>query len=221
MPEFFNAILAIIFLVVFVMFFAASDDVIDVGQLRKKLSLDNFSPFFKEFWGRSFDFMGKTNRRRFWLTVLQVSIVYFFLIGIPIFIYVYASINNSSFDADEIESLTRNISLISWFGAIINFIPGISLQIRRLNDIGKEPSWVLLSFVPFISLILLFWYSKPSCKKRIASDKKDFNLGSIEKTDLSNLDYAEERLEKLKSMVDKGLISNKEYEELRKKTLGL
>ena len=44
MPEFFNAILAIIFLVVFVMFFAASDDVIDVGQLRKKLSLDNFSP---------------------------------------------------------------------------------------------------------------------------------------------------------------------------------
>ena len=52
MQEFFNAILAIIFLVVFVMFFAASDDVIDVGQLRKKLSLDNFSLFFKEYWGK-------------------------------------------------------------------------------------------------------------------------------------------------------------------------
>ena len=218
MQGLFNAILAIIFLVVFLMLFAASDDVIDVGQLRKKLSLDNFSLFFKEYWGRSFDFMGKTNRRRFWLTVLQVSIFYFFLIGIPIFIYVYASINNSSLDVDEIE---RNISFISWFGAIINFIPGISIQIRRLNDIGKEPSWVLLSFVPFISLILLFWYSKPSCKKRIASDKKDFNLGSIEKTDLSNLDYAEERLEKLKSMFEKGLISDEEYEELRKKTIGL
>ena len=128
MPEFFNAILAIIFLVVFVMFFAASDDVIDVGQLRKKLSLDNFSPFFKEFWGRSFDFMGKTNRRRFWLTVLQVSIVYFFLIGIPIFIYVYASINNSSFGADEIESLTRNISFISCIimsTASLEFLNGV------------------------------------------------------------------------------------------------
>ena len=218
MQEFFNAILAIILLVVFLMFFAASDDVIDVGQLRKKLSLDNFSLFLKEFWGRSFDFMGKTNRRRFWLTVLQVSIFYFFLIGIPIFIYVYASINNSSLDVDEIE---RNISFISWFGAIINFIPGISLQIRRLNDIGKEPSWVLLSLVPFISLILLFWYSKPSLKKRIASDRKDSDLDINEKTGLNNLDYAEERLEKLKSMADKGLISNKEYEELKKKTLGL
>ena len=221
MQEFFNAILALIFLLVFVMFIAASDDVIDVEQLKKKLSLNDFSPFFKEFWGRSFDFMGKTNRRRFWLTVLQVSIVYFFLIGIPIFIYVYASLNNSSLDANEIESVTRNISLISWFGAIINFIPGISLQIRRLNDIGKEPSWVLLSFVPFISLVLIFWYAKPSRKKRIASDKKDSNLNSSEKTGLNNLDYTEERLEKLKSMVDKGLISNKEYEELRKKALGL
>ena len=135
--------------------------------------------------------------------------------------YVYASINNLSLDANEIKSLTRNISFISWFGAIINFIPSISLQIRRLNDIGKDPSWVLLSFVPFISLILLFWYSKPSCRKRITSDKKDSHLDSDKKKGLNDLDYAEVRLEKLKSMVNKGLISNKEYEELRKKTLGL
>ena len=221
MNDIFNAILAIIFIAVFVMFIAVTDDVIDIGQLRKKLSLDNYSPFVNEFWGRSFDFMGKTNRRRFWLSVLQVSIIYFFLIGIPIFMYVYASINNLSLDANEIKSLTRNISFISWFGAIINFIPSISLQIRRLNDIGKDPSWLLLSFVPFISLILLFWYSKPSCSKRITSDKKDSHLDSDKKKGLNDLDYAEVRLEKLKSMVNKGLISNKEYEELRKKTLGL
>ena len=38
---------------------------------------------------------------------------------------------------------------------------------------------------------------------------------------ISDLDFIEERLLKLKSMLKKGVISDKEYEELRKKTLEL
>ena len=166
------------------------------------------SCFLKEFWGRSFDFTGKTSRRRFWLSVLQVSIVYIFLIGIPIFIYVFASINNSSLNVYEIESLTRNISFISWFGAIINFVPGISLQIRRLNDIGKEPAWVLLSFVPFLSLILIFWYAKPSLKN-VVDKKLDKNL--------SNAD----ELKKYADLRDQGIITEEEFQAKKKKLLDL
>jgi len=131
--------------------------------------------FINEYWKKAFDFTGNTSRRRFWLTVLQVPIFYFFLIGIPTFIYVFDTLYNSSFDVQEIESLTRNISLISWIGAIINFVPGISLQIRRLRDIGKESAWILLSFIPFISFVLIFWYSKPSFTKKYDSISEKFN----------------------------------------------
>ena len=177
--------------------------------------------FFNEYWLRSFDFTGKTKRKDFWFALLQTFIIYSLFVGLPVGFYTFFEIYNSLDNLDSLNTLSKNITLISWFGAIINFIPGVSMQIRRLNDIGKEKAWILLSFIPFISLILLFWYSKPSFLKKIASDKKDSNLDSNENTGLNNLDYAEERLEKLKSMVDKGLISNKEYEELRKKTLGL
>tara|TARA_B100001093_G_scaffold406879_1_gene395431 strand:+ start:481 stop:1128 length:648 start_codon:yes stop_codon:yes gene_type:complete len=177
--------------------------------------------FFNEYWLRSSDFTGKTKRKDFWFALLQTFIIYSLFIGLPVGFYTFFEIYNSFDKVDSLNSLSENITLISWFGAIINFIPQLSLQIRRLNDIGKEKAWILLSFIPFISLILLFWYSKPSYKKRIESDKKDSNLDSSEKTGLNNLEYAEERLEKLKSIFDKGLISNKEYEELRKKTLGL
>ena len=118
-----------------------------------------------------------------------------------------------------LDQFSKNISVVSWLAAIINFIPNISIQVRRLRDIGKEPAWILLTFIPFVSFILLFWYAKSSFKRESDLEKGLPNYSTD--SDLTNLDNAEKRLEKLKSMVDKGLISNKEYEELRKKTLGL
>ena len=189
----------------------------------RRMKGDSLPPnlFINEYWKKAFDFTGNTSRRRFWLTVLQVPIFYFFLIGIPIFIYVFDTLYNSSFDVQEIESLTRNISLISWIGAIINFVPGISLQIRRLRDIGKESAWILLSFIPFISLVLIFWYSKPSFTKRYASYRSNRDNKYSERDELNDFDLVEDKLTKLTSMVERGVISEEEYEELRKKTLGL
>ena len=189
----------------------------------RRMKGDSLPPnlFINEYWKKAFDFTGNTSRRRFWLTVLQVPIFYFFLIGIPIFIYVFDTLYYSSFDVEEIESLTRNISLISWIGAIINFLPGISLQIRRLRDIGKESAWILLSFIPFISLVLIFWYSKPSFTKRYASYRSNRDNKYSERDELNDFDLVEDKLTKLTSMVERGVISEEEYEELRKKTLGL
>ena len=189
----------------------------------RRMKGDSLPPnlFINEYWKKAFDFTGNTSRRRFWLTVLQVPIFYFFLIGIPIFIYVFDTLYNSSFDVQEIESLTRNISLISWIGAIINFVPGISLQIRRLRDIGKESAWILLSFIPFISFVLIFWYSKPSFTKKYDSYRSNQNNKYSERDDLDDFDLVEDKLAKLISMVERGIISEEEYEELRKKTLGL
>ena len=136
-------------------------------------------------------------------------------------IYIFYELNNGEifYDPSLLDQFSKNISVVSWLAAIINFIPNISIQVRRLRDIGKEPAWILLAFIPFVSFILLFWYAKSSFKRESDLEKGLPNYSTD--SDLTNLDNAEKRLEKLKSMVDKGLISNKEYEELRKKTLGL
>ena len=187
---------------------------------RKEYQLEFYIiDFLKEFWGRAFDFTGKTKRKVFWLTFLQAFIFYAFIIGLPIGLYVFAEINDSQDLVATSYSLSRNIFYISWFIAIVNVIPSLSIQARRLNDIGEEKAWILLSFVPFISFLLIFWYSKPSFKKESTLVKAQSNISGD--STLNDLDYVEERLLKLKSMLEKGVISNKEYEELRKKTLGL
>ena len=163
-------------------------------------------PFFIEFWEKSFDFKSKTNRKVFWLTVIQVSCIY--VGGVLLFYF--------SESGESIESIYQ----FTWLFAIFSFIPNLSIQIRRLNDIGKEPVWVLLSLIPFASLILIFWYVKPSQNfKLTAKKKKDSN--NIQMSDFDDLSKVEEQLVKLKSMLKRGLISAEEYEELRKKNLGL
>ena len=43
----------------------------------------------KEFWGRVFDFKGKTRRRDFWLTLLVTFILNFLFVGLPLGLYVF------------------------------------------------------------------------------------------------------------------------------------
>jgi len=189
-------------------------------QLKSEYQLESYViKYVKEFWGRAFDFKGKTRRKDFWLTLLQGFILSIFIIGLPMFFYISTEIYNSVDPVVTANSLSRNISYIAWLIAIINLIPSLSIQIRRLNDIGKEPAWVLLSFVPFISFLLIFWYAKPSLKKG-SNLVNEENTISREST-LSDLDYAEESLLKLRGMLEKGIISDEEFKELRKRTLGL
>ena len=159
--------------------------------------------YVKEFWVRAFDFTGKTKRKDFWLTISQAFVLYILIIGLPIGFYIFSEIYNSTNSVETVNTLSKNISYISWLVAIINLIPSLSIQVRRLNDIGKEPGWVLLSFIPFISFLLY---------------KKSSNLMECTSTDF---EYVEKALLKLRTMVEKRLISEEEYKQLRKKTIGL
>jgi len=198
---------------------------LEYGQYLTYKNKKNYKSFWsenlliKEYWLRSFDFTGKTRRLDFWLAYFQAFILYM-LIGIPALFYAIFSIYNSKDPISTASEFNNIISFLSWSLIIISFVPSLSIQIRRLNDIGKEPGWVLLSFIPFISLILLFWYVKPSQNfKLTAKKKKDSN--NIQMSDFDDLSKVEEQLVKLKSMLKRGLISAEEYEELRKKNLGL
>ena len=162
----------------------------------KKNERERVDLFFTEFWGKSFNFTGKTKRRDFWNTVLQLGC--FFCVSF-LFLGLFVS------------GLEEFIAFSIWFCsifAITTFLPNLAIQVRRLNDIGKEPVWVLLSFVPFLSLILIFWYAKPSLEKEV--DKQlDKNL--------SNAD----ELKKYADLRDQGIITEEEFQAKKKKLLDL
>ena len=48
------------------------------------------------------------------------------------------------------------------FMVLIHIVPAVTVQVRRLHDIGKSGAWFLLSFVPLGSLVLLYWAFQPS-----------------------------------------------------------
>ena len=41
--------------------------------------------------------------------------------------------------------------------AVFHFVPSITVQLRRLHDIGKSGAWYLLTFIPFGGLVLMVW----------------------------------------------------------------
>ena len=218
-------ILFIFLILMVILLWRFIDNLFEMDKYKEKYTREEYQlefyiiDYVKEFWLRAFDFTGKTKRKEFWLTISQAFVFYLLIIGFPIGFYIFSEVYNSTNSVETVNALSKNISYIFWLVAIVNLIPSLSIQVRRLNDIGKEPGWVLLSFIPFISFLLIFWYAKPSFRK--GSNflyKKSSNLMESTSTDF---EYVEKTLLKLRTMVEKRLISEEEYEELRKKTLGL
>ena len=48
------------------------------------------------------------------------------------------------------------IPIVNTIWAMITIIPGLSLTVRRLHDIGKSGWWLFLSFIPVIGVIVIF-----------------------------------------------------------------
>ena len=96
---------------------------------------DFLKPWGEEFLLRYFDVQGKTDKATFWKTFL-VNFILSFVIGILAAIPVLGWI-------------------ISTVYSLAVIVPGVTLTIRRLNDIGKSWPWIFISFVPCVGGIIL------------------------------------------------------------------
>ncbi len=104
---------------------------------------------YKIFWTKAFDFKGRSTRKEYWLAYLANIIVYFllaFILGISL------SIN---------ETLGSLFSLIYFLYALGQFIPSISICIRRVRDMGKGWQWIFINLIPIIGPI---WYIVLLCQ---------------------------------------------------------
>ncbi len=92
-------------------------------------------PWGEEFLLRYFDVNGKTDRATFWKMFL-VNFILSAIVGVLAVIPVLGWI-------------------ISTVYSLAVIIPGVTITIRRLNDIGKSWPWIFISFVPCVGSIIL------------------------------------------------------------------
>ena len=113
-----------------------------------------------DFWKRAFDFSGRSTRPDFWwaylVNVIIITILTVFCVLIPFFSNVDFSdpalLNNPT-------ELQKIIIIYAWplmLFSLIELIPQLSLQIRRLRDAGFHPAWVLLSYIGLIRILAIF-----------------------------------------------------------------
>lgn len=109
---------------------------------------------------RYFEFWGRSTRLHYWM---------FFLVQ---FVLLIAGV---VIDYQMRGGLSRSLvhMPVTLFMIIIHIVPAITVQVRRLHDIGRSGFWYLLNFVPFGGLVLLYW----ACR---ASDAGRNNYGDLE-----------------------------------------
>jgi uncharacterized membrane protein YhaH (DUF805 family) len=91
------------------------------------------------------EFSGRSRRKEYWMFILFNMIISFAL-GF----------------ADAILGLGGIGALLAGIYVLGVFIPSIAVGIRRLHDTGRSGWWLLVSLVPVIGLILLFFLVQDS-----------------------------------------------------------
>lgn len=113
-----------------------------------------------DFWKRAFDFRGRSTRPDYWwaylVNVIIIIILTVFCVLIPFFSNVDLSdpalLNNST----ELQKIIITYAWPLMLFSLIELIPQLSLQIRRLRDAGFHPAWVFLSYIGIIPILAIF-----------------------------------------------------------------
>ena len=119
-----------------------------VNKNKKLLMIDAY----KNFWTKAFDFNGISNRSEYWFAVLANFLVY---LTLAIFTGLATGVN------DSLAGLLACIYFLYAFGQII---PGLSVTIRRVRDMGKGWQWIFINLIPIMGGI---WFLIILCQPSI------------------------------------------------------
>ena len=95
-------------------------------------------------------FSGRARRAEYWYFTLFNALLSLIFCGVSL-----AVLRASGVDEVSIASDAYGITVLLCLPLLL---PAIAVSVRRLHDTGKSGWWLLLSLVPFISLILLIFY---------------------------------------------------------------
>lgn len=98
---------------------------------------------------RYFELSGRSTRRQYWLFWIMASVL---CIGA---VFVDDAVLGHPITDRYPGPLTASL-------AVIHFLPGIAVTVRRLHDVGRSGWWYFIQCVPLIgTLIMLFWMLAP------------------------------------------------------------
>lgn len=97
------------------------------------------------------NFEGRARRKEYW----SFQLVNFIII-IPIYVlFVIMMLNSETGEPSALSFIPLILMFIFGFSLLL---PSIAVAIRRLHDTNKSGWYLLLSFIPVVSLILLVFY---------------------------------------------------------------
>ena len=94
---------------------------------------------YTNYWTHSFDFRGRTRRIDFWLVTLVTT-----LLTVVLWIPAIATSSDSS-----------TAGIVPILFALINWLPSLSMQIRRIRDTGRRWFWIFAVLIPFVGAFIL------------------------------------------------------------------
>lgn len=124
----------------------------------------------KSFYSRYVDFKTRSSRSEFWWVMLFQAIVAILLM-IPIMGNFIAAVSSMGPDADPLAIYGALFSgpfgMILALFALVNFIPGIALSVRRIHDFDKS-GWLYLvvligSMIPILGLLVSIGWIVINC----------------------------------------------------------
>lgn len=107
---------------------------------------------------RSFEIAGRSTRRQYWMFFVIQWLVHLGAALIDILLF------------DGLANPRQPQLPMSLFASFVHFVPGITLQVRRLHDVGRSGFWMLLWLIPFAGLFVLYWNCCASAPGRNAYD---------------------------------------------------
>jgi uncharacterized membrane protein YhaH (DUF805 family) len=84
-------------------------------------------------------FSGRASRSEYWFWVLFQILLMIVLVIVDAFTFRGA------------------MNVFSTLAMLFLFLPGLAVAVRRLHDIDMSGWWVLISFIPLVGLLTLFW----------------------------------------------------------------
>lgn len=93
---------------------------------------------------RYFEISGRSTRMQYWM---------FFLIQVVLLLLAIAL----DFQLGGFAHPRNPQAPVTLFVVFVHIVPGITVSIRRLHDIGKSGAWYLLNFVPMGGMVLFYW----------------------------------------------------------------
>ena len=115
--------------------------------------------YFNVLTNKYADFSGRARRKEYWMWTLYVTLIF-------ILAMIMDNVLGLNF---ELLGQDLGYGWLYMLAGIINFIPGLSIVVRRLHDIGKSGWFYLIILIPIIGFI---WILILLCSDGVKEENK-------------------------------------------------